>query len=254
MTTRNRLLKYFINTIIVFFCLAFIIKFAGPNILKQYIIYGSGDCKNIPLLCMQPEESTFEPEINTEYISTLVPHSFPKMTVSVPKGFNVVQELIKKNYYKKRRNNNEAIIYLLFQEPKAFIKLYPAVEKQGVLNNYDFIHRLNYASLNQINNITDAFFIIMKSIFTPNIGNQGNAKMIKFKLKNFQGFINYTMAKPSALAIGSQTTTPRSNNYFDCNIIDTDDNFFKVYIKDIGAHLDLNNVFGIISTLKSLNN
>jgi hypothetical protein len=189
---------------------------------------------------MQPEQSVFKPQINNEYKNMLVEHNFPKMSAAVPKGFNVIQELIKKNYYKKRHGNNEATIYLLFQEPKAFIKLYPAVKKQGILNNYDFIHRLNYASLNQITNITDAFFIIMKSVFTPDIGNQGNAKMIKFEFNNFQGFISYTMAKP--------------NNYFDCNIIDTDDNFFKVYIKDTGAHLDLNNVFAIISTLKSLNN
>lgn len=240
MATRNRLLKYFINSIIILLCLAFIIKFAGPNILKQYLIYGIGDCKIIPILCMQPEENTFKPQINNEYIDTLVSHNFPKMSVAVPKGFNVVQELIKKDYYKKRHANNKAVIYLLFQEPKAFIKLYPNLQKQGILNNYEFMHHLNYANLNQINNITEAFFIIMRSVFTPDIGNQGNAKMIKFEFDNFKGFISYTMAKP--------------NNYFDCNIIDTDDNFFKVYIKDIGAHLDLNNVFAIISTLKSLNN
>jgi hypothetical protein len=240
MTTRNQLLKYFINTIIILLGLAFIIKFAGPNILKQYIIYGMGDCKNIPILCIQPQESTFKPQINSEYKDMLVPHNFPKMSAAIPKGFNVVQELIKKNYYKKRHANNEAVIYLLFQEPKAFIKLYPNVQKQGVRDNYEFIRHLNYASLNQINNVTDAFFIIMKSIFTPNIGNQGNAKMIRFELNEYKGFISYTMAKP--------------NNYFDCNIIDEDDNFFKVYIKDIGAHLDLNNVFAIITTLKSLNN
>lgn len=220
--------------------MAFVLKFAGPNILKQYIISGIGDCKNIPILCMQPEESIFKPQINNEYINTLVPHNFPKISATFPKGFNIVQELIKKDYYKKRHNNNQAIIYLLFQEPREFIKLYPNVQKAGIVNNYEFIHRLNYASLKQINNITDAFFIIMKSVFSPDIGNQSTAKMIKFELDDKKGFINYSMAKP--------------NNYFDCNIIDGDDNFFKVYIKDIGARLDLNNVFAIISTLKPLNN
>jgi hypothetical protein len=76
----------------------------------------------------------------------------------------------------------------------------------------------------------------MKSVFTPDVGNQSIAKMIRFQLTNYKGFINYSMAKP--------------DNYFDCNVFDTDGDFFKVYIKDIGANLDLNNVFAIISTLK----
>ncbi len=76
----------------------------------------------------------------------------------------------------------------------------------------------------------------MKSIFTPDIGNQHIAKMIKFKIGDKKGFINYNMAKPI--------------NYFDCNVLDEKGNFFKVYIKDKGARLDLNNVFAIISTLK----
>ena len=79
----------------------------------------------------------------------------------------------------------------------------------------------------------------MKSIFTPDVGNQSTAKMIKFQLNNLKGFINYSMAKPS--------------NYFDCNVSDAAGNFFKLYIKDIGARLDLNNVFAIISTLKPVN-
>jgi hypothetical protein len=96
-----------------------------------------------------------------------------------------------------------------------------------------------YAQQDQINNIADAFFVIMKSVFTPDVGNQNNAKMIKFQFADFKGFINYFMAKP--------------DNYFDCNVFDADGNFFKVYIKDIGASLDLNNVFAIISTLKPVN-
>ena len=79
----------------------------------------------------------------------------------------------------------------------------------------------------------------MKSVFTPDIGNQSIAKMIRFELGDKKGFINYTMAKP--------------NNYFDCNVSDVSGNFFKMYIKDIGARLDLNNVFAIISTLKPVN-
>ena len=95
-----------------------------------------------------------------------------------------------------------------------------------------------YANLNKVNNITDAFFTIMKSVFTPDIGPQNICRLIEFKLNEKRGFINYTMTKP--------------NNYFDCNVLDAKDNFFKVYIKDTGGHLDLNNVFAIISTLKPI--
>ncbi|MFA5349705.1 MAG: hypothetical protein WC357_00050 [Candidatus Omnitrophota bacterium] len=232
----NSPLKFLSGTISLIICLLFVIKFAGPNILRQYIAYGIGDCKTIPILCIQPDEKTLTPEADKEYIDTLVPQSFPKMSISVPKGFNLVQELVKRRYYKKRRPENNAVIYLLRQEPKAFIRLYPDVQKQGIYNNYGFIRRLMYANLSKINNITDAFFIIMKSVFTPDIGPQNIAKMIKFEMGEKRGFINYTMAKP--------------NNYFDCNVFDAQGNFFKVYIKDIGARLDLNNVFAIISTLK----
>lgn len=235
----NRFIKYLTATAALALSLAFVIKFSGPNILRQYISYGIGNCKDIPILCAQPQENTFKPEINKEYLETLVPQNFPKMSVAVPRGFTLVQELIKRVYYKKNhfnnRGNNKAVIYLLFQEPGAFIKLYPDVRKQGIKDNAEFLRRLMHANLGQVNNITDAFFVIMKSVFTPDIGNQSTAKMIKFELGRIKGFINYSMAKP--------------DNYFDCNVLDEKDNFFKVYIKDTGARLDLNNVFAIISTL-----
>jgi len=232
----KKFFKYLNNIIILILAVAFVIKFGGPNILRFYISYGIGDCKAIPILCMQPEEKIFTPQIDKEYLNTLVAQSFPKMSVSVPKSFNLVQELIKKPYYKKRHPNYSAIIYLLAQEPSDFIKLYPDVRKQGIKDNHEFIRRLMYANLSKVNNITDAFFIIMKSIFTPDIGNQSIAKMIKFQIENMTGYINYGMA--------------RADNYFDCNVLDDKDNYFKVYIRDAGARLDLNNVFAIISTLK----
>lgn len=230
--------KYFGIITFLILAVAFVIKFGGPNLLRQYVSYGIGDCKAIPILCMQPEEKIFTPQVDKEYSDTLVTQAFPKMSVSVPKGFNLVQELIKKPYYKKRHPDHKAIIYLLPQEPSDFIKLYPDVRKQGVKDNREFIRRLMNANLSRINNLTDAFFVIMKSIFTPDIGNQKIAKMIKFQTENLSGFINYTM-----------TTT---DNYFDCNVLDDKDNYFKVYIRDAGAKLDLNKVFTIISTLKPI--
>jgi hypothetical protein len=236
--TAKRLVKFISRAIVLILCLVFVIKFAGPNLLRQYISYGIGDCKTIPILCMQPDEKVLTPELNKDYLDALIPHSFPKMSISIPKGFNIVQELIKRRYYKRRKPENDAVIYLLRQEPDAFIKLYPDVRRQGINNNYEFIRRLMYASLSKVNNITDAFFTIMKSIFTPDIGPQNISRMIKFKLGDKIGFINYTMARP--------------NNYFDCNVLDTGGNFFKLYIKDTGSRLDLNNVFAIISTLRPI--
>lgn len=235
---KNRFMKFLTASCAVSLCLAFIVKFAGPNILKQYISYGIGDCKTVPILCLQPDEKTITPEPNREYADTLVPQKFPKMSLSAPKGFNLVQELIKKKYYKKRHPGNKAVIYLLRQEPGAFIRLYPDVRKQGVNNNYEFMRRLMYANINKINNLTDAFFVVMKSIFIPDLGQQNICRMVQFKMGDKIGFINYSMAKP--------------DNYFDCNVLDTKGNFFKVYIKDIGGRLDLNNVFAIISTLEPI--
>ena len=235
----KRFVKNFTRIILLIIALAFIIKFGGPNILRQYISYGIGDCKTTPILCMQPEEKIFTPQIDKQYLDTLVPHSFPKMSVSVPKGFALVQELIKKRYYKKRHAQNKAVINLLIQEPGAFILLYPDVQKQGVKDNYEFIRRLEYAHLGKVENISDAFFLIMKSVFTPDIGCQSTAKMIQFQLKDYKGFINYQLCN--------------MGNFFDCNVSDAAGNFFKVYIKDIDARLDLNNVFAIISTLKPVN-
>jgi hypothetical protein len=236
--TTNRFLKFLTSAIALALCLIFIGKFAGANLLRQYIAFGIGDCKTVPILCMQPDEKILFPELNKEYIDTLIPQKFPKMSIRIPKGFNLVQELIKRKYYKRRHNNNKAVIYLLRQEPGAFIKLYPDVKKQGINNNYEFMLKLMNANLDKINNITDAFFTIMKSVFTPDIGPQHISRMIRFELGEKKGFINYTMTK--------------SDNYFDCNVLDSEDNFFKVYIKDAGSRLDLNNVFAVISTLKPI--
>ncbi|MDD5109385.1 MAG: hypothetical protein PHC29_07815 [Candidatus Omnitrophica bacterium] len=189
---------------------------------------------------MEPEAKVFQPQEPSEnYLQELVPQKFPHMSILCPKGFTIVQELIKRPYYKKNRwLDNGRIIYLLYQEPGEFLKLYPDVKKQRVNNNYEFMERLNYANLSKVKNITDAFFVIMKSVFTPDLKNQRIVKMIKFQTHQFRGFINYNLCC--------------TDSYYDCNIIDTRDNFYKVYIKDIGNKLDLNKVFMIISSIKPI--
>ena len=57
----NRFIKYLGITIALSLSIVFVIKFAGPNLLIQYISYGIGDCKKIPILCMEPEEKIIQP-------------------------------------------------------------------------------------------------------------------------------------------------------------------------------------------------
>lgn len=233
------IIKYLELGIVLALALAFVVKFAGPRILRQYIAYGIGDCRSIPILCMEPEEKLTPAEEDPLYLQQLVPQEFSRMSLSCPKGFTLIQELTRRPYYKKNKHLDKGgTIYLLYQEPGAFLKLYPDVKKRGVTDNYLFIERLMRAKMDKIGNITDAFFVIMKSIFTPDIGNQSTARMVKFRLKNMRGFINYNLAHP--------------NNYFDCSVIDDRDNFFKVYIKDKGARLDLNKVITIITTARPI--
>jgi hypothetical protein len=75
----------------------------------------------------------------------------------------------------------------------------------------------------------------MKGIFTPDLGNQKDVKMAQFTVLDKRGFINYNLTGP--------------DHYFDCNIFNTNQDFFKIYIKDKGASLDLDKVLTIISTV-----
>lgn len=234
----KRIAKYLTSAAVLCISIAFVVAFAGPNILRQYVIYGIGDCKNIPILCIAPDKKIIRPApAQNDYSQELVPQSFPQMNILCPKGFTITQELIKRPYYKKHKWLDKGqIIYLLYQEPGEFLKLYPDVKKQGVKNNYEFMERLTSANLSKIENITDAFFVIMKSVFTPDLGDQKIVKMIRFQTQQFRGFLNYNLGV--------------ADSYYDCNILDAQDNFYKVYIKDNGNTLDLNKVFIIISTIK----
>jgi len=217
--------------------LIFVIAFGGPNILRAYIETGIGGCSKIPILCKIPAQDILSPKIDKEYANNLIPYKFSKLTIAVPKGFSVVQELEKKTYYKKRLNQHkDSIIYTFHQEPGYFTKLFPQVKKIGIYNNYEFIKRLTYAQTNKIKDIPDAFFVILKSIFTPDIGDQNKSIIASFTMPDRKGFISYNLFD--------------KEYYFDCNIITDTDDFFKVYIRDAKATLDLNETLAIISTLK----
>lgn len=234
---KQKILKHFSITISLLLALLFVAKFGGPAILRLYIETGSGDCEKIPIFCMEPTEE-IQPNINKVYIAGLLPYEFTDIKIRVPEGFNVVKGKTSKEYYKKRKKlhqHSDAVIYLFHEKKDFFINLFPQVKKQGIKSDFAFIKRTMYAKLKDVKDLTDAFFVIMKGIFTPDLGEQRNVKMAQFVIADKQGFINYNLAK--------------SDNYFDCNIINKAGDFFKVYIKDKGASLDLDKVLAIISTL-----
>lgn len=215
----------------------FVAKFAGLKLLRLYIESGVGTCAKIPILCMGPSEEIIDPPIDDAYKNELINRNLSKMKVSLPEKFAVTQELTKLPYYKKfKKKDKGAIAYCLYNAPGYLPHLFSNIAKQEINNNYDFFRHIVYANLNQINSITDAFFIILKGIFTPNLENQLNVKMIKFAMGKRKGFLSYNLN--------------HTENYFDCNIFDPDGSYFKLYIKDRIGVLDLTKVFTIISTVK----
>ncbi len=229
----------FISTAFIF-CLGivFVAYFAGPNILKAYIEVGIGNCSKIPMLCKTPTQEITNPEIDKTYLATLIPYKFSKLSLSVPKGFAVIQELEKKPYYKKRLNHQkESVIYTFRQEPGYFIKLFPQIKREGIKDNYAFIKRMAYAKTEEIKNINDAFFVILKSIFTPDLGDQNKVISASFSMPDRKGFINYNLFD--------------KEYYFECNVVSEKGDFFKIYIRDNRASLDLKEILTIISTLET---
>lgn len=236
---KHKALRYICLAVFFVLAILFVAQFGGPSILKLYIETGIGNCQKIPILCKTPQEAINAARINKEYIGELVLYKFPKMTIFIPKGFNVVQEVIQKVYYKKyKRLYSGAVIYLLYQPPDFFVKLFPQVKKQGINDNYTFLRRTMFARIEDVQNLTDTFFVIMKGIFIPDLGNQNTVRMSQFVMAEKRGFINYNLRE--------------RDNYFDCNIINNTGDFFKIYIKDKEAKLNLEKVLAIISTATSI--
>ncbi len=234
------IVDYLLATLVMLLAVLFVAKFGGPALLRTYIENGIGTCKDIPILCMAPQETLELAEPKKECAVELLPYSFPKMDICVPKGFTVIQERIKKVYYKSASHRSKkAVIYLLYEEPDFFVNLFPQTRKAGINGNYAFIKRTMNARISEIKTLNDAFFVIIKGIFIPDIGDQRQARMAQFTMPDRSGFINYNLGKP--------------DNYFDCNIITRDGSYFKVYIKDKGARLSLNDVLATVSTVEKVN-
>ena len=232
----DRAITVFLIAAVLVACLAFIIKFSGPRILQHYIESGMGNCEGSALLCLTADSEIVNPPVNADYIAGLAEYQLGEMEVRLPKEFIVVKESITKVYYKKRRyKHGGAVIYLTIQKPGFFINLFPQFKRQGINSDYDFISRIMCARLPDIRNLQDAFFVIMKGIFTPDVGDQKSARISRFILGKKRGFITCNFTD--------------SSNYFDCNFVDSHGNYFKIYIKDKNRVLDLDKVLAIVSTV-----
>ncbi|EFK96076.1 hypothetical protein LDC_1894 [sediment metagenome] len=216
--------------------LVFAFEFGGPAILKSYIEIGIGRCEKLPILCKAPEEKWVDPALDMRALSNFVTYSLDEITIEVPRIFTVIKEHMRKAYYKKKHKDKGDVIYLLYQKPGFFLNLFPKLKKKGLTDDYEFFNRTMSAQTFQIQNMTDTFFVIMKSIFVPNLGEQKNVRMIIFQSGDKKGFLNYSLGD--------------TGNYFDCNVFNAQQDFFKIYIVDKSMTLDLNKVFTIISTVR----
>jgi hypothetical protein len=233
---KKKFLKSSTIAILLLGALTLLVKLGGPKLLQNYIKMGIGDCKKIPVLCLLPNDEVLIPDINPDIAKHYLQYTFPKMAVRAPAGFSVVQEMIKKFYYdKKTRKNSRSIIYVLHEEKGYFPELFREAKKAGIDNNYDFIKRTMNAEPQNVKSITDAFFVIMKSIFIPDVGDQNKAIMTRFKIGKKYGFITYNLDK--------------TGNFFNCDMTDDTGAYFKAYVKDTDAKLGINDVFAIVSTL-----
>ncbi|MCU0652477.1 MAG: hypothetical protein MUC39_06010 [Candidatus Omnitrophica bacterium] len=231
--------KYVTIAVVLLLAILFIAKASGPSILRLYVESGMGGVEKQPIFSTIPQEELNDPAVNAIYLTGLTLYHYPDLEILLPKKFGVVKQTQKKIYYKKWKSKDKgAMIYISCKKPDFFTNLFPRVKKQGINNNYAFIKSTMYAQAKEIKNTNDAFFTIMKSIFTPDMGKQDNLKIIKFTLAGKKGFLTYNLGL--------------LDNYFDCNFTDKEGNFFKVYFKDKGANLDLEKVFTVISTVKKL--
>jgi hypothetical protein len=232
--------KIITTSIAIVFSLAFLYAFGRGHLIRSYLYMGIGNCQSIPILCATAGEKFQQPAINKDYLQEMLPYKFGSLEISLPKGFKVIRGQIQKAYYKKLKYpSREGVVYLLYEKPGFFTGLFPQVKKQGITDNRAFLKHTMNADIRKVNNLSDAFFVVMKSIFIPDIGRQASALITVFSLDDKAGFINYNLGKDM--------------NYYDCNIVDKDDRYFKVYIKDPDRRVSLDEVFAVISTVNEAN-
>ena len=233
---RNFLTRTLTYAIVLVLALAYVVKFGGPSFLQLYIRSGIGDCVNLPLLCRVPEKEIKDPALDKEFLGQMIPYSFEDMQVSLPREFAVVKQNFSKLFYKKPGSRRDSVIYLLCEKPNFFVNLFPVLKRKGITNDYEFWSKAMRADYNKTKSLLDLFFIIIKSIFTPCTAGQADIRLLAFETPQHKGFITYSLSKRS--------------NLFDCNMVNTRGEYFKIYIKDIRSQLHLKQIFTIISTVR----
>lgn len=237
MKLRFRLLKYFLTAVILSLALFYVVKNAGPATIRLYIESGIGNCKEIPIMCSAPEDKFYQAKIDQDFVAMLHEYNLDQIHIHTPDGFKLVKQKIVIRYYKKKKDrSNGSTIYIVQKPVDFFVTLFADVTKNDVKNDYDFVSRVMNARINKINNLKDAFYVIMKGIFTPDLGDQASIKIVKVKAGTMNGFVSYNY-EPHA-------------NYFDCNLLEKSGGYYKVYIKDKAKKLDLDKVVAMISTLR----
>jgi hypothetical protein len=233
---KNIFIRYIFIAIFLILAILVLIKFSLPAILQFYVTGSVNGCREQPIFCNVPDEVITHKIIDKEYLSNLVCFKLPEVSICAPKEFTVIKEQLTKAYYKRVKNpDTDSIIYLVYEKPNFFMGLFPQLKKQGINNDFEFIKRVMFANLKDIKDLNSAFFVIMKGIFTPDLGEQNTVRMAQFILNDKKGFLNYNLTN--------------QYNYFDCNIINSKGDFFKIYIKDRFTRLSLENVLAIISTV-----
>ncbi|MEW6101959.1 MAG: hypothetical protein AB1481_06675 [Candidatus Omnitrophota bacterium] len=229
---------YIIAAITLLIGLILVIKFTGKDILRLYLEAGVGNCKELPILCAVPQEIFAKDSLMVPALE-LLPYTLKKIKISLPPGFNAVEEDIRKVYYKKhKRLYDGAVVYVLYKDVDFFTGLFPELKKIGINDDAGFIERTMSADLHNTNSLADAFFVIMKGIFASDLGSQENLKMVKLYSPGRISYINFNISE--------------KGNYFDSNLVDKREGFFKIYIKDTQSQLDLEKVILILSTVEKI--
>ena len=240
---KNRLIKVIAALVFILLGGFFVVRFGWPLLLRGYIQVGIGDCQKIPILCAVPVEQIKDPAVKNEYLGDMVcfrimlPKGEPGLEINMPKDFTVVKQMVSKGYFKKFKFRGKgSVAYMLYRAPGYFVNLYPQLKTQGIMDDHTFLRRTMYAREGDVQDIVDAFFVIMKTVFTPGLGDWKALKMAQFTSRDKEGFISYNF-------------TPQAH-YFDCNMFDSKGDFLKLYIKDKQAKMGLDELFAILSTFK----
>jgi hypothetical protein len=235
----KKILKYLGWALCAVAVCIFIVWTAGPQLMKSYIRSGIGDCAKIPVLCKVPSVELGMPALNPEFKNSLLLQEFSHMAIFAPKGFGVTQETEKKLFYKKNKfKQADEAIYVLCKEEWFFANLFSPLTKIGTDTNYIFLGRVMEANLDKIRSLKDMFFVIMKSIFIPDLGPQETSNFARFSFAELKGFLSYNL-------------TPQGN-FFNADFVNPKGEYFKVYIRNKAGLLDVDKVLTIISTATSL--